>query len=57
MKYYNQKELTIRYLGKKILTATYKGIQLLWQSVRSCFGSGRWKSDKPWKSNERWRNG
>lgn len=25
-------------------------------SVRSCFGSGRWISKKPWIGKEKWKN-
>lgn len=34
----------VRYLG-----------DLVWQAVRSCFGSGLWISEKPWISDEAWK--
>lgn len=34
----------IRYLG-----------DLVWQAVRSCFGSGLWIPGKPWISGETWK--
>lgn len=34
----------VRYLG-----------DLVWQAVRSCFGSGLWISAKPWISEETWK--
>lgn len=46
----------IRY-GEIALSAVYKGATLIWQAVRSCFGSGRWIKDKPWLGNEGWRYG
>lgn len=46
----------IRY-GEIALSAVYKGATLVWQAVRSCFGSGRWIKDKPWLGNEGWRYG
>lgn len=30
---------------------------LVWQSVRSCFGAGYWRDDKPWLDTEAWNNG
>lgn len=34
----------------------YKGGVILWQAVRSCFGSGVWVNDKPWINDEAWKN-
>lgn len=45
----------VRRLGY-VIGAVYQGLDLIWQSVRSCFGSGVWKSKKPWKGKEKWRN-
>jgi len=30
---------------------------LVWQAVRSCFGTGLWNNDKPWDNDELWNNG
>ena len=40
----------------KIITAVYQGTKLVWQAVRSCFGSGRWIDLKLWIDNEGWKN-
>lgn len=32
------------------------GLHLVWQSVRSCFGSGAWLNDKPFINDEAWKN-
>lgn len=45
----------IRY-GSKAITAVYKGAILVWQAVRSCFGSGFWVNKKPWINDEGWNN-
>lgn len=45
----------IRY-GSKAITAVYKGAVLVWQAVRSCFGSGFWVNKKPWINDEGWKN-
>ena len=55
MKIPNGKEITIRYYGKKILVATYYGLNLIWQAVRSCFGAGYWRGDKPWDGSDAWK--
>lgn len=51
------KEIIEIYKGKKIIAAIYKGAKLVWQSVRSCFGSGAWDNDKPWDNDDGWNNG
>lgn len=30
--------------------------RIVWQAVRSCFGAGHWRNDKPWLNDEAWRN-
>lgn len=32
------------------------GGKIIWQAVRSCFGKGYWRDDKPWDDNEGWRD-
>ncbi|MBP3589937.1 MAG: MFS transporter [Muribaculaceae bacterium] len=44
------------YIGSRAVAALYVGARLVWQAVRSCFGSGRWVSRKPWLGKERWKN-
>ena len=40
----------------KVFAAIYQGSLLIWEAVRSCFGSGMWISKKPWLYKEGWRN-
>ena len=49
--------LVSRRKGNMVAQAVYRGLRLVWQSVRSCFGSGCWRNDKPWLNNEGWKNG
>jgi len=49
------KENTLIYLGSKAISAGYKGVVLIWQAVRSCFGSGHWVGKKPWIGKEGWK--
>lgn len=56
----NDKEIIGIYFvknGVKITIAQVKvSSGLIWQAIRSCFGSGTWRNDKPWKNTERWKN-
>ena len=40
--------------GQMVQTIWQNG-QLIWQAVRSCFGSGHWIGYKPWVGSERWK--
>lgn len=46
--------------GHKRVTAIYRIIKgkakVVWQAVRSCFGSGMWLNEKPWINDEAWVN-
>lgn len=53
----NNKQIASIRFGGKAISVVYKGATLIWQAVRSCFGSGRWIKDKPWLGNEGWRYG
>lgn len=52
----NKKEIIALYKQGKSLQTVYKGTHLIWQSIRSCFGSGIWVNDKPWVNDEAWKN-
>lgn len=41
---------------KRTIAVTRDILAIIWEAVRSCFGSGTWKNDKPWKNGERWKN-
>ena len=56
MKNRNKKEIIASYKRGKVIQAVYKGIHLVWQGIRSCFGSGMWVNDKPWLNDEAWKN-
>lgn len=44
----------------KNIGAIYKGSQLVWltvyNAIRSCFGSGTWRQDRPWMYSDNWKN-
>jgi hypothetical protein len=52
----NKNEIVTLYKNKKLIQAIYKGKYLVWQGIRSCFGSGLWINEKPWINNETWKN-
>ena len=56
MEYINKKEIVAKYKTKKPLQIVYKGARIIWQAIRSCFGSGAWIDEKPWINDEGWKN-
>lgn len=44
----------VRYLGTSFAMIVRGGV-VLWQAVRSCFGSGAWTGQKPWIGSDGWR--
>ena len=56
-----QRQVTSIYVGKnktesKVITAVYKGLKLIWQYIKSCFGRGYWINDKQWSNRDAWKN-
>lgn len=39
----------------KVVTLIIQGGKILYQGIRSCFGAGYWKNDKPWLNDDGWR--
>lgn len=54
--YKENKKIAFVYKSDKAIAYIYKGSQLVWQAVRSCFGSGKWLNKKPWINKEAWKN-
>ena len=54
--YSKEKAITTILKGKRNIAAVYKGVQLIWQYIRSCFGRGYWINDKAWKDDNGWKN-
>lgn len=40
----------------KTISYIYYGAELVWQAVRSCFGSGSWVQEKSWLGEEVWKS-
>lgn len=47
-------ELSARYYGSKAISAVYHGAKLVWEALRSCFGSGYWQQNLPWTDKQGW---
>lgn len=56
MAYKNRAEITGKYQHKVPFQTIYQYGVILWQAVRSCFGSGIWVNEKPWINDEIWKN-
>lgn len=54
MIHHGLKEIMAVYAGKTPITAIYKGAQLVWESIRSCFGRGFWVDEAPWNDDDAW---
>ena len=50
------KQVTTIYHGKDVVTAVYRGLRLIWQYIKSCFGRGYWINDKTWSETDGWAN-
>ena len=50
------KEISAIRLGSNVISAVYKGSVLIWQAIRSCFGSRWWVNEKTWIDDETWKN-
>jgi hypothetical protein len=55
-KYWNGREIKQMYFGKRVISAAYKGLKLIWQIIKSCFGGGFWNNRSPWNNQDGWRN-
>jgi hypothetical protein len=54
MIYKGSKEVSVRYFGTHLISAVYHGLQLVWEAINSCFGSGYWIGEKPWSDTDPW---
>lgn len=42
------------YMGKPVSVIYHKAM-VVWRAIRSCFGAGYWRGDKPWIGDEAWK--
>jgi len=50
------KNIAAMMCNGKMWQALYRNAELIWQAVRSCFGSGVWIDEKPWIDEELWKD-
>ena len=53
---HDNKETTAIYIGTRAIQIVYRGARLIWQAVRSCFGSGWWVNGNQWSNTDGWKN-
>lgn len=53
--HYSKEKVGISHDGTATEAVYHMG-KLVWQAVRSCFGSGHWINEKPWVNGEGWKN-
>lgn len=56
MIFIDRKELESSFIGRTVVIQIYKGVKLVWEAIKSCFGAGYWKNDAPWSNTEGWKN-
>lgn len=56
MKNINSEYIATQMINGEMVEAMYLNGELIWQAVRSCFGSGVWINEKPWINTETWKN-
>jgi hypothetical protein len=52
----NKKNIQALFYLKKSVSVFYYYGKIVYQSIRSCFGSGTWRSDRPWLGKDLWKN-
>lgn len=52
----NEKSVIAIYRGRKALAFIYRGVRLVWQAIRSCYGRGVWTEEKPWIDTDLWKD-
>lgn len=43
------------WVGSKPVAIMWRGAVKIWEAITSCFGSGVWRAQKPWKGNDKWK--
>jgi hypothetical protein len=56
MAFIGKKEIVSVFQNNKPMQVIYQCGKVIWQAIRSCFGSGIWVNNKPWINDEAWKN-
>lgn len=52
----NGKKVERAWINGKPVAMLFTATQKIWGSIRSCFGSGVWREQKPWLDTEKWKD-
>ncbi|MBD5384904.1 MFS transporter [bacterium] len=52
---FNKEVRELWHEGKRVQAIWHEG-RIIWEGIRSCFGSGYWRNDQPWDNDDAWRN-
>lgn len=52
---YNGKRVSRMMINGKVVSALWLGAKKIYEAVRSCFGAGFWRGDKPWVGSDAWK--
>lgn len=52
---YNGKRISRIMINGKVVSALWLGAKKIYEAVRSCFGAGFWRGDKPWVGSDAWK--
>ena len=50
------KQVAAIFHDGKAIQEVRRGLTLVWQAIRSCFGKGLWLNAKPWSNTDAWTN-
>ena len=56
MMWINGKEISQQYIEGGVVENMWLNGKLIWQGVKSCYGKGFWRPNKPWLDNEKWKD-
>ncbi|WP_279093898.1 MFS transporter [Muribaculum intestinale] len=50
----NGREITSVSLGRRAISAVYRGARLVWQALRDCIAGGWWQHGHGWSRGTGW---
>jgi hypothetical protein len=56
MKWINGEEISSQMIGGEMVETMWLNGEIIWQGIRSCYGSGAWLNSRPYTDNDGWKN-
>jgi hypothetical protein len=53
---YGKLDISLSKIGNKAVAIIKYGKLMIWQAIKSCFGSGYWVNEKSWINDEPFKN-